>query len=115
MKLQYIRLSDVLKEMDRIDGSGKPVSFDIKFVTSNRKLGTGGEIIEIKGARKCVEIKGGEVVIDTRKSATPGEVPVSRNPHHWINSTRNLLLPNGRIRKVHIRLIIGFNNQKVCF
>lgn len=109
----YIRLSDVLSEMDRLDDQGKPIKFNIKFVTANRKERTGGEIIEIKGGRKCVDVKEDKPVFDTRKSVS--EPKLHKNPNHWVNSTRNILLPNGRIRKVHIRLIIEFNDQKVCF
>jgi hypothetical protein len=115
MKLQYIRLKEVLSEMDRMDPQGKPVSFDIRFVTADRKRGTSGEIIEIKDARKCIDIRDGEVVYDQRKAASSGDAAVSRPPNHWINGSRNLLLPNGGIRKIHIRLIIEFNGKKVCF
>jgi hypothetical protein len=40
---------------------------------------------------------------------------MAKDPHHWSNSTRNVLLPNGQKRKLHIRLIIEFNNKKVCY
>jgi hypothetical protein len=109
-----IRLSNVLEQMDQLDGNEKPVKFDIKFVTADRIRKTGGEIIEIKQGCKCVGKKNGKVVFDTRKAST--DIPkIPKDPNHWVNSTRNILLPNGLIRKVHIRLIIEFNGQKVCF
>lgn len=114
MKSGWIRLSEVFEQMDQLDDTGHPVKFQMRFVTANRKEGTGGEIIEIKDGRKGVGKRGGEIVFDKRKVYS--DVPkLSRDPHHWINSTRNLILPNGQIRKVHIRLIIEFNGQKVCF
>jgi len=114
MKAGWIRLSEALAQMDQVDETGKPRKFQMRFVTANRKEGTGGEIIEIKDGHKIVGKRDGEVVIDKRKVYS--DVPkLSRDPHHWINSTRNIILPNGQIRKVHIRLIIEFNNQKVCF
>lgn len=116
MKLQYIRLSEALEQMDQLDEFGKPARFQIKFVTANRNLGTGGEIIEIKNGRKCVGTRKGKVVFDMRKAdARTTPPPIPKDPHHWANSTRNILLPNGQIRKVHIRLIIEFNGKKVCF
>lgn len=117
MKVQYIRLSEVLDQMEQLDEAGMPVKFQIKFVTADRKRGTGGEIIEIKDGRKCVGKRKGKVVFDMRKTvSTVSTAPrIPRDPHHWVNSTRNIILPNGLIRTVHIRLIIEFNGKKVCF
>lgn len=109
----FIRLSEVLDQMDRLDDSGRPKSFDMKFVTADRKRNTGGEIIEIRNGRKCVGKRNGKVIYDTRE--TVAEVRQSRSPNHWTNQTRNIILPNGAIRKVHIRLIIEFNGTKVCY
>lgn len=101
--------------MDRLDADGKPASFDVKFVTMDLKRGTGGEIIEVKGVRKTVGKRNGVAVMDTRERQTPAEERERRNPNHFLNSTRNILLPNGELRKLHIRLIIEFNGKKVCF
>ena len=106
-----IRLGEVLKQMDYLDEKNQPVKFQMKFVTANRDKNTGGEIIEIKDACKCIGKKAGKVIFDKR----PAPDINSKNPNHWVNSTRNVLLPNGLIRKIHIRLIIEFNGQKVCF
>ena len=110
----YIQFSQVLVLMDQLDDDGKPIRFQVKFVTANRKLKTGGEIIEIIGGRKCVGKRGGDVVFDTRQSL-PNHSTITRAPNHSSNSTRNILLPNGGMRKLHIRLIIEFNKQKVFF
>jgi hypothetical protein len=109
-----IRLGEVLRQMDLFGNDGIPLSFQIKFVTANRNQHTGGEIIEIKEGRKCVGKKNGKIIFDKRV-VTPEIQKINKDPHHWINSTRNILLPNGQIRKIHIRLIIEFNGQKVCF
>jgi hypothetical protein len=114
MNHQFITLAEVIRKMDTIGEDGKPVIFDIKFVTADRKRGTAGEIIEVKEARKCIDVRNGIPVFDKRESHNQ-DTSVSRNPNHYQNSTRNILLKNGRIRKVHIRLIIEFNGQKVCF
>ena len=47
MNSSFIRLWDVLEIMDFIDGQGKPVRFQLKYVTANRSEKTGGEIIEL--------------------------------------------------------------------
>jgi hypothetical protein len=37
----------------------------------------------------------------------------ARNPHHYDNSTRNVISPNGDITTIHIRLIRRFNQKTV--
>ena len=110
---RYIQLSAALNVMDQFDDKGKPLSFQVKFVTADRIKRTGGEIIEIKSGQKCVGYRRDKVVFDFREHPTH-DTPTARDPRHWVNSTRNVLLPNGQIRKLHIRLIIEFNHQKVC-
>ena len=115
MNSTFIRLWNVLEIMDSFDGQGKPVRFQLKFVTANRLEKTGGEIIELKDACKCsVKTRKGEEVFPEKRHF-PAMEKASKDPRHWSNSTRNILLPNGQIRKVHIRLIIEFNHQKVCY
>ena len=115
MNSTFIRLWDVLQVMDSMDGQGKPIRFQLKFVTANRLEKTGGEIIELKDACKCsVRTKQGKEIFAERKKF-PVNDKVSKDPHHWSNSTRNILLSNGQKRKLHIRLIIEFNNKKVWY
>ena len=112
----YIRLGEVLTQMDQIGPDGKPSRFQIRFVTADRSLGTGGDIIEISNGRKCVGLnKQGSPVFDLRTKSPSIDSRIKKDPRHWVNSTRNILLENGKIRKVHIRLISEFNNQKVCY
>ena len=106
---------DVLEIMDSMDCHGQPVRFQLKYVTANRSTKEGGEIIELKDACKCsVRTKQGKEIFAERKNF-PVNNKVSKDPRHWSNSTRNILLPNGQKRKLHIRLIIEFNNKKVCY
>ena len=115
MNSNFIRLWDVLEIMDSFDGTEKPVKFQMKFVTANRLQGTGGEIIELKDAQKCSgKTKQGKPIFAAKKNLPANDL-VSKDPRHWTHSTRNILLSNGQIRKVHIRLIIEFNNKKVCY
>ena len=115
MNSTFIRLWDVLEIMDSMDGHGNPVRFQLKYVTANRSTKEGGEIIELKDASKCsVRTNQGKEIFAERKNF-PVNDKVSKDPHHWSNSTRNILLSNGQKRKLHIRLIIEFNNKKVCY
>jgi len=115
MNTGLIRLWDVLEIMDSVDGHGKPVRFQLKYVTADRTKRTGGEIIELKDACKClVRTKQGKEVFSVKQNF-PTNDRVTKDPNHWVNSTRNCLLPNGQKRKLHIRLIIEFNNTKVCY
>jgi len=115
MNSTFIRLWDVLEFMDSMDGQGKSVRFQLKFVTANRLEKTGGEIIELKDACKCsVRTKNGKEIFAAKKNFLADE-RITKDPNHWVNSTRNILLPNGQKRKLHIRLIIEFNNKKVCY
>ena len=115
MNSTFIRLWDVLELMDSLDGQGKPVRFQLKFVTANRLEKTGGEIIELKDACKCsVRTKKGKEIFAAKKNL-PADNRITKDPNHWVNSTRNILLPNGQKRNLHIRLIIEFNNKIVCY
>ena len=115
MNSTFIRLWDVLQIMDSVDGQERPVRFQLKYVTADRSKWTGGEIIELKGACKCsVTTKKGKEIFPPKQNI-PANDRVTKDPNHWVNSTRNCLLPNGQKRKLHIRLIIEFNNMKVCY
>src|SRR4051794_33614915 len=96
-----ITLKEVLDQMD----SG--ARFSIAFVTADTHKNKGGEWIEIA---ECW--KGFERTAQQKKSSakTQPKTVITKNPKHFENSTRNVCLPNGEIRKVHIRLLRRFNN-----
>lgn len=75
------------------------------------KKETGGEWIVIDAAVK----HGRETDAEREKMQhyQPVSSNVKRNPNHYQNSTRNIRLRNGGIRKVHLRLIRVFNNKIV--
>jgi hypothetical protein len=115
MNTSFIRLWEALEIMDSTDAHGRPARFQVKFVTANRMTREGGEIIEVKDACKCpVRTKNGQEIYPERKNLQASE-RITKNPNHWENSTRNIKLANGQKRKLHIRLIIEFNNKKVCY
>lgn len=100
MQEETIFLSAVLAKMTE----GKP--FDVIFVTADREKNTGGEIVEIRGARLATPKREGPIARATKKKTAQ---------NHHANSTRNIVLANGLIRKIHIRLIIQFNGKKVIW
>lgn len=100
-----IPLKDVLESMD----AGN--DFSMAWVTSDDKRDTGGEWIEVKQARKHDWTTPQEA--RRLERAQPKDLRVKRNPHHYENSTRNIIMPNGEIRKVAIRLIRRFNGMVV--
>ncbi len=115
MIINFIRLWEALDIMDSVDQHDRPARFQIKFVTADRTTKEGGEIIELKDACKCsVRTRKGKEIFPQRR-CFPVHDRMAKDPHHWSNSTRNVLLPNGQKRKLHIRLIIEFNNKKVCY
>ena len=89
-----IKLSDALSVMT----TGDPFNFSL--VTCNLKQETGGRRVSYENATLCA---GGN---SSKTSA--------KNPNHWKNHTRNIMV-QGKSRPItiHTLLITGFNNQKV--
>jgi hypothetical protein len=103
-------LKDVLEEMYKTDVKGKPKPFSIEFVTADTNRMTGGDLIKIE---KAVLLQKNDKKI--LGSTSEAKAKTRKNPNHWQNSTRNILLPNGEKRKLHIRLITKFNKQPVIY
>jgi hypothetical protein len=106
-----IYFKDMMDKM-RQTYQGKPIPFDIEFVSYDIARKTGGEIIAYKAV----------VLADTHKEAkkyvkTGGAPEKSASqPAHKANQTANLFIPEtGQIRKFHPRLVISFNNEKVRY
>ena len=84
--------------------AGEP--FSLTAICCDARRGTGGELLVVEKAYKS-----GWKSPSERKQGTPLEaVKLRKLPHHYENSTRNILLPSGEVRKIHIRLIRKFNN-----
>ena len=105
-----ISLAEVLTEMD---STAEP--FSIVFATADRQRGTGGEVVTLEG---CVQTGAPEKVKGAKAPSGPATASVAvagkHKPAHRANQTRNVtILSSGKTRKVHIRLIMEFNGQKV--
>lgn len=104
-------LTEIIKEMHRKDEDGKPVPFSLTFVTADKNKRTGGEVVDIAAA---ILTWGDDKAM--RKALNEESVSADKKekkPNHWKHRTRNLLLPNGQIRKVHLSLITKFNGYDV--
>lgn len=102
--METITLKQVIEHYD----SGAAFSF--AFVTCDQNRKTGGEWIEIGEAVKHSYMTSKEQAKLSHAQPAP---ELSKNPNHYANSTLNVRLENGLIRKVHVRLIRKFNRKTV--
>ncbi len=105
--MNIIHLNDALAEMK------KPVPFSIAYVTCDQMRNSGGEIMKLDN----VMLSHNQHKAEDFNFAAPdfGNPDKPRKPRHYENATRNLILPNGKIRKFHIRLVLQFNGKKVFY
>ena len=117
MEQQTIYLQDVLTQMKTLDAEGRAVPFSIKARTLNRYSKTGGKMLHYPKAKLVMaeENPNANSVQSLRYKPEPTSTE-RRNPNHFENKTRNIkVLPQNHIKKIHIRYIIEFNNQKVIY
>lgn len=87
-------------------------SFSMTVVTADMRKGTGGELRHYPIAQRCRLQEMPANIL--KRNGIPSTATDSRNPNHWANKTRNIFIPaTGAIRKVHIKLIVAFNNKRV--
>jgi hypothetical protein len=100
-----ITLKEVLQWID------SPEKFSLMVITANKQKGSGGEELWLEGARghRAQTLRQREQL----KKVQQVEKRWRRNPNHYDNSTRNVLLQNGDIITIHIRLIRVFNGKTV--
>jgi len=97
-----VTLTQVMAEIK----TGRP--FEISFVTADRKRGKGGEIRNY--AHCSISRLPGEKSGDVQREPEKGR----KAPRHFENDTINIQISGSReIRKIHPRLIIRFNGNKV--
>ena len=85
--------------------------FSIGFRTYNKREDTGGEYILFDECYKSkLESSKPSAVIQPQHL----KAAIKKDPRHYDNSTRNIVvLPEGNIVKVHLRLIRRFNSKVV--
>ena len=100
-------MSEVLKA---IRESEEP--FDISFCTLDEGRKKGGERIELKG------VLSSRMLDKARRKGFAEPEPaqgIEKKQNHYQHATRNLLLPNGHYKKVHIYLIEFFNGKQMYY
>lgn len=105
--METILRSEVVKQLD----TGEP--FDLEFVTANRRKGTGGKLLEVKG---WVKKKGKPVEDTVPGSLRQAQADKRKDPNHWRHGTFNIENPGNKalhLYKVHIPLILTFNSKRV--
>ena len=104
-----ISLSKVLEEIETCDTITKePKTFSCTVITCDIERDTGGEILTLYNVRLNKLTKKAKEVKESKT-----EESISSPTNEKENDSRNLLLPNGLICKIHIHLIIKFNGQEV--
>jgi hypothetical protein len=107
-----ILMRDALAHMEKRGSDGKLLPFSCEFIAYSRQRGEGGKIVTIPQASLSYDKKqysGKTAAIPTERTVSSGQ------PNHFANKTRNILLPNGEIRKMRIRMLITFNGQQVVY
>ena len=113
--METITISEMLEAMN----TGLP--FSVKFVTYDKQRKKGGEIRYYKEVVLNADTSDKKKLKETLKAnSLPSEkrVGVSKNPHHFENSTRSFrVCVNGcktaTVKKLHIFLVLEFNGKKL--
>lgn len=112
--VKHIFLRQVLEVIKKTDANGDAVPFDIEVRTFNRHNKMGGVLKKYERAKLLVGKKmKGKPFIDAEHFYRP--VRDRKNPNHYENTTRNIELPSGHIRKFNFRLVTKFNNLEVIY
>jgi len=112
-----IYLQDALTQMKTLTNTGKAPVFSIKVRTLNKYSKTGGRLLVYPEAKLVIPEENPNVnQAESLRYKPKKQVETHRNPRHFENKTRNIkVLPQNQIKKIGIRHIIEFNNQKVIY
>lgn len=102
-----IFLSEVLKEMKRLDSENNPVPFQISVRCFTRKNFSGGKLLVFPAATLLQPPK--QKGVQRLSDATP-----FKDANHWENRTRNIKDETG-IHKINTLFITHFNGMEVIF
>jgi hypothetical protein len=91
-------------------------SFDMVWITADRRRGTGGDLISAEGWMVVEQVKSEKLKVKSADAPAFGNGGPSRDPNHPENGTVNVYNPaNSGVHphKVHIDLIQFFNGKRV--
>lgn len=111
--VEFIRLKDALVEMETLKNGFVP-KFDLIATTYSDQRGTGGDLLVLKNI-SLSGIKGDKKTFDVPAEFQRETISTTlmKNPRHRENKTKNILMANREIRKVHIRFILFYNNKQI--
>lgn len=115
MEDEKVFLRDVLETMRTLDKDGRAVHFSISFRTLNKSSHKGGRLVSYPVAKLVIKEENPKADSTHALRYYKKQVTIRRRPNHWDNKTRNIKLPDGKIRKIHINHIIEFNGKKVIY
>lgn len=103
--------------MSTLDDNGKAPVFSISYRTLNKNSKTGGRLVTYEKAKLAQKELGGDPTsFEALRTVPKPRTNIKRNPNHFVNKTRNLVvLPENKVRKIHINNIIEFNGKKVVY
>ena len=109
-----ISLSECLDVINVKDKEGNSFPFNIDVWTLNRFSKSGGDLRRYKDVKLLARTK--QTVNEESLKISASILPKpKKKANHFLNRTRNIELPNGAIKKIHIRLIDNINGKKVVF
>jgi hypothetical protein len=110
--MSTVSFSECLEIINLKDKKGNSFPFDADVYTYNKNSKKGGVLKHYKSVKLLAWEKQERTLQGLTKSAST-EVRATKNPNHFQNRTRNIELPNGEIKKIHLRLIDSINGKKV--
>lgn len=109
-----IGLHEVIKQMNAVDESGKPLEFSIRFVSCNKQKKVAGRLIEVRSAivsKRHSQYDAASFVSKGKKKEPEKQL---KAPNHNENGTVNIIaMPSGRMIKIRLMLITRFNGERV--
>lgn len=107
-------LRQVLEEIKKVDTNGLAIPFDVEFRTFNRNNKMGGVLKKYEKVKLLIPKKmKGKPFIDAEHFFRKRRE--RKNPNHYENTTRNIELVSGHIKKFNFRYITKFNDHEVIY
>lgn len=110
--MSTVSFSECLAIINQKDKRGNSVPFDVDVYSLNKQSKKGGVLKRYKNV-KLLAWEKRERTLHGQVKAASTEVRSKKNPNHFGNRTRNIELPNGDIKKLHLRIIDSINGKKV--
>ena len=111
-----VHIRDVARLIGSRGPNGELQQFNICGYKYSRKDKVGGERFEYRGAVLLTKDTNPDALPPEKRKGAKARQAIrarQKNPHHFLNSTRNILLPTGEVRKVHLFLLTEFNGLEI--